>query len=49
MKLTDAAHQALADRLFKAVQEGRGIDPRRKRSTTTLTMPIACGASWSIT
>lgn len=27
MKLTDAAHQALADRLFKAVREGRGIDP----------------------
>jgi 2-keto-4-pentenoate hydratase len=27
MKLTDAQHQALADRLFQAVREGRGIDP----------------------
>lgn len=27
MKLTDAQHQALADRLFQAVRAGQGIDP----------------------
>ena len=27
MKLTDAQQQALADRLFQAVQEGQGVDP----------------------
>ena len=27
MKLTDAAQQALADRLFQAVREGRGLEP----------------------
>jgi 2-oxo-hept-3-ene-1,7-dioate hydratase len=30
MKLTDAQQQALADRLFKAVREGQGIDPPSK-------------------
>jgi 2-keto-4-pentenoate hydratase len=27
MKLTDAQHQALADRLYQAIREGQGIDP----------------------
>lgn len=30
MKLTDAEQQALADRLFQAVREGRGIEPPSK-------------------